>query len=118
MWTFPGAGIELVSPTLAGGFLANVPPGKSKNFCLFFSVWLHLCFYLFGGLACRILVPQPGIELVHPALEAWSLNHWTATDFPTLEVVFELLLVAGAFEMHQPPYSSLLFLEFTLGEWR
>ena len=92
--------------------------GSPRIFVCFFSVWLHLCFYLFWGLACRILVPQPGIELVHPALEAWSLNHCTATDVRTLEVVFELLLAAGAFEMHQPPYSSLLFLEFTLGEWR
>ena len=30
-----------------------------------------------GGLAtlCSILVPRPGMELVPPALEAWSLNH-------------------------------------------
>lgn len=26
----------------------------------------------------RILVPQPGIKLSPPALEAWSLNRWTA----------------------------------------
>ena len=28
--------------------------------------------------ACGILVPWPGIKPWHPALEAWSLNHWTA----------------------------------------
>ena len=28
------------------------------------------------------LVPQPGIELMPPALEAWSLNHWTAVEVP------------------------------------
>ena len=33
-------------------------------------------------MACEILVPQPGIELVSPALEAWSLNHWTTREIP------------------------------------
>ena len=28
--------------------------------------------------ACGILLPWPGIEPVAPAVEAWSLNHWTA----------------------------------------
>ena len=29
-----------------------------------------------------ILVPQPGIEPVPPAVEVWSLNHWTAREIP------------------------------------
>ena len=29
-------------------------------------------------IACGFLVPWPGIKPVPPALEAWSLNHWTA----------------------------------------
>ena len=28
MWDLPGPGPELVSPALAGGFLATAPPGK------------------------------------------------------------------------------------------
>ena len=32
--------------------------------------------------ACGILVPQPGIEIVSPALEVWSLNPWTAKKVP------------------------------------
>ena len=28
-------------------------------------------------MACRILVPRPGIESVPPALKVWHLNHWT-----------------------------------------
>ena len=28
-------------------------------------------------MACRILVPQPGIKPTSPALGAWSLNFWT-----------------------------------------
>ena len=31
---------------------------------------------------CRILVPWPGIEPVPPAVEAQSLNHWTAREVP------------------------------------
>ena len=29
MWDLPRPGIELMSPTLAGGFLLALPPGKS-----------------------------------------------------------------------------------------
>ena len=34
--------------------------------------------------ACGILVPQPGIEPVPLAMKAWSSNHWTAREFPSL----------------------------------
>ena len=37
--------------------------------------WLY---HAAGG----ILVPQPGIEPVPPALEAQNLNHWTTRDVP------------------------------------
>ena len=30
----------------------------------------------------EILVPQPGTEPMLPAVEAWSLNHWTAREAP------------------------------------
>ena len=30
-WELPGAGMEPVSPALAGGFLTSGPPGKSIN---------------------------------------------------------------------------------------
>ena len=33
-------------------------------------------------MACGILVPRPGIEPAPPALEAQSLNHWTAREAP------------------------------------
>ena len=36
----------------------------------------------FGRALCGIIVPRPGIEPVLPALEAWSLNHWTAREVP------------------------------------
>ena len=39
------------------------------SFFLFLETW-------------EILVPQPGIEPMLPAVEAWSLNHWTAREAP------------------------------------
>ena len=29
-----------------------------------------------------ILVPQPGMEPTPPAVEAWSVNYWTAREVP------------------------------------
>ena len=31
-------------------------------------------------MACGIVVPQPGIEPVLLAVEAWSLDHWTTRE--------------------------------------
>ena len=48
--------------------------------------YLYIFYYYYFGLlcawhvACGILVPQPGIEPVFPAVEAWSLNHWTVRE--------------------------------------
>ena len=56
--------------------------------CLFnlFLKNLNLFIYLFifGHVtqACEILVPQPGIEPLPPAVEAQSPNHWTAREVP------------------------------------
>ena len=33
-------------------------------------------------MACGLLVPQPGIEPVFPALEVQNLNHWTTKEVP------------------------------------
>ena len=45
------------------------------TFFFFFSFWPRQA-------ACGNLVPQPGIEPMPPAAEAWSLNHWTAREVP------------------------------------
>ena len=37
--------------------------------------------------ACGILGPRPGIEPTPPALEAWSLNHWTSREVPLPSVL-------------------------------
>ena len=49
-------------------------------------VWLcfithpFILFYFIGHMACGIPVSQLGIEPASPAVEAWSLNHWTARE--------------------------------------
>ena len=40
----------------------------------------------FGSAAHGILVLQPGIKPVPPALEARSVNHWTARKVPRLNL--------------------------------
>lgn len=53
--------------------------------CFYFII-LSVIFFLLHFLAmlraCEILVPHPGIELMLPALEAQSPNHWTAKEVP------------------------------------
>ena len=44
---------------------------------LYFFFWLH-------HVACGIPVPRPGVKPKPPAVEAQSLNHWTAREFPSL----------------------------------
>ena len=46
-----------------------------KGWCPFFFLWPHCA-------TCGILVPRPGIEPAPPAVEAHSLNHWTAREVP------------------------------------
>ena len=40
-------------------------------------------FFLFGCVACGILVPQPEIEPGSLAVKVWSPNHCPAKEFPT-----------------------------------
>ena len=47
------------------------------GFFLFYRFWPRCA-------ACGILVPRTGIEPVPPAVEAWSLNHWTAREVQNL----------------------------------
>ena len=42
---------------------------------IYLTLWLQC-------LACRILVPRPGIESVPPALKARSLNYWATRKVP------------------------------------
>ena len=42
--------------------------------CFIYRFYFYL-FFIFGHEACEILVPQPGIEPLPPAVEVWSPNH-------------------------------------------
>ena len=52
-----------------------------KQLCFNKIMDFFVCFYCTTQ-ACRILVPQPGIESMPPAVGAWSLNHWTTREVP------------------------------------
>ena len=55
-----------------------------SSLCLFLpflgAFHVFLFFLFFGPIACGILVPQPRIEPTPPALEVWSINHWTPRE--------------------------------------
>ena len=59
--------VRLIHSLLGGGNQEKLL--KKKN------LWLNCVAY-------GILVPQPGIEPMPPALKVWSLNHWTAGKVP------------------------------------
>ena len=49
-----------------------------------FSWFMHTCMHVYMPCctAYRILVPQPGIELVPLVVKLQSPNHWTTREFP------------------------------------
>ena len=67
-------------------------------FCLFVCFWLR-------WVARRILIPQLGIEPTPPAMETWSLNHWTAREVPSISVFIDSL--AGYRILGWKSFSSL-----------
>ena len=59
------------------------PPCPSSLGRVSFMAFLTAVLLFWGCcVACGILVPQPGIQPVPPAVEAWSPNHWTAREAP------------------------------------
>ena len=57
----------------------------SLHTCIHRHIAMSVVFPFFGlcRVACGILVPQPGIEPMYPALDEWGLNHWTTREVPT-----------------------------------
>ena len=55
--------------------------------------------------ACGILVPQPGIKPAPPAVEAGSLNHWTAREVPQWIFNNNNLSPCYGLNVHVPPDS-------------
>ena len=60
-----------IPPSLYPSILFFLRILKKKNWGLYRTAW-------------GTLVPQSGTKAVSPALEAWSLNHWTAREVPVL----------------------------------
>ena len=52
---------------------------------------LHTFFFWPCHVACRILVPRPGIKLGPPAVEAQSPNHWPAREFLSFSFIWGLI---------------------------
>ena len=70
--------------------------------------WGSLFHFVLGGVSdlesCGILVPQPGIEPLPPALEAWHLNHWTiekSLGYSFLKQLLNLSLSTRDIEMNE-----------------
>ena len=63
--------------------------------CFFVLFLFVVVVFIFGHTAreCRILVPGPGMEppprSPPPAVEAQSLNHWTAREVPQWDLLIE-----------------------------
>ena len=75
----------------------TLPVRKERSevgYCHILKPAIILSFFQSHREACRILVPPPGIEPVSPAVEAWSLNHWSSREVPVpLSFNFNLLYV-------------------------
>ena len=71
---------------------------ESVGLCLLYEsgVFQPPAFWGPHCVACRILVPQPGIKSMPPAVEAWSLNHWSAREIPS-HYFFECFFTTALF---------------------
>lgn len=76
--------------------------------------WSSRSFFFFGPRhpARGILVSLPGIKPTPPALDRWSLNHWTCGEVPQIDLRNQRVLGATVLIFHFPfPIClSLVFL--------
>ena len=61
---------------------------------------------------CRILVPQPEIEPMIHAVEAWSHNHWTAREVPRYISCFTYSNQLSWFLLSTSPTSPVISFYF------
>ena len=70
------------------GYPEEVWEETKNQFFFCFSLYLFIFSFFFFLIfwpcpaACGILVPRPGMQPEPPAVEAWSLNHWTTREVP------------------------------------
>ena len=77
--------VEHLSICLLGICISSL---EKYLFELFACFWIGVFFFSWlPHMACGILVPWQGTELVPPALGVWSLNHWTIREVPVCFVV-------------------------------
>ena len=82
---------------------------KKNHFKNLFNLLAKPCQAILPIPVCGILDPQPGIELIPPALAAWSLNHWT-----TKQPFFSIWI----FILGRILWGKLLFVhEASSGSW-
>ena len=66
-------------------YINRIVPVENKTFSIGENLFKNFIFWPCHE-AGGILVPWPGIESGHPAVKAWSPNHWTAREFPEMEM--------------------------------
>ena len=62
--------------------------GRYLNTSFFFLIYFFI--FRLCHVPCGILVPRPGFEPGPPAVEAWSLNHWTTRGVPKSFIILGL----------------------------
>jgi len=86
MWDLPGSGIELTSPTLAGGFLSTAPPGKSWNWQLLtFPFPLPLLPHIWKSWKEIPDVPSKDFQVTQASASTWepsSIPKWLQKPQP------------------------------------
>ena len=68
----------------------HISVNETDIFLSCFCVCVFVCFWPHPA-ACGILTPWPGIELVPPALKAWSLNHGTTRKILVLVMFWKIM---------------------------
>ena len=53
---------------------------------IFFNLFILIFNFGLHCVAYGISVPQQGMEIMPPALEAWSFNHWTNKEVPMTNI--------------------------------
>ena len=124
--SFPGSFLSifpLKTQHLPGCWIyvpSHQPPKPSHGFFLFFSflstspdkrsagTFVKMIFIVFWPhrAACGILVPQAGTEPAAPAVEARSLNHWTAREVPPSDGFYAALAVGPTSSSLPPPCAT------------
>ena len=80
------------------------PPYPTRCLQFFICLWFTflniayqvLFFFWPHCMACGILVPQPGIKPVPPAVEVQSPNHWTTREVPPSVISKHITLLCSS----------------------